>query len=145
MIYINQVILDGFGKESNKKFLGLLFENNELVGSNSWFNPRGTLIVPEIDLTEFLSKFDRSYVRLQIGSPDPKKIIYAAMEKNNRCKTERREAWLTCPYNKNNFEVVSRLFEEAFEVEMTKKFPTDKGLVDYYRRMYGEVPKVLTD
>jgi|GEM_PF-2978198 len=143
MIYINQVILDAFEKEQNKKFLKTLFENKELTGANHWFNPREPSL--GIDLNEFLSKFGQNYVRLQIGSPDPRKIIYATFEKSTESKLFRREAWLVCPYNKNNFGIVSRIFEETFEIELRKKFPTPQYLVDYYRKMYGEIPKVLPD
>lgn len=115
MVNINQFRLIGKGVEPNRKFLELMYNNTELIEADMWFDksifPKRELD-PNMTLDKFLSMIDPdSYTILQLDSPEIR--YYCAM-----IGSERKQISIECPYNPHNFEVVSRLYQEAFNTKL---------------------------
>jgi len=118
MVYVNQIDLTEKGVEENKKFLGLLYNNEELVGAFKRFNKVDCSMAERLDkemtLDKFLERIDsESSIKFQLASPKPSDIRYCASF-IDFSKNIEKQVWVICPYNDNNFKVVSRLYKEAF-------------------------------
>ena len=125
--------------EENKRFLGLLYDNEELVKASRWFDKlegssTGRQSDEEMTLDKFLEGIDsESSIIFQLASPDPVDITYCAFF-NDFSKDVERFAWVTCHYNDNNFNVVSRLYEEAFGCKLEDE-PVPKWCLAYYEKV----------
>ena len=121
-----QIRLDDKGVEQNKAFLKALYETEDLVGAIKWFDRLccsesfSRQVDEDMTLETYLSLMaDASFVVLQIGSPVSNEIKYCVSGFDDQRID--RFAWMECPLTKHNYAVVSRLFNEVFEQEITEE------------------------
>ncbi len=133
--YINQLYLINKGLEPNKNFLKSLYKCKDLQKVSKWFD--------ELDchksrrqpnnvtsLSKFLKGINsESFIALQIGSPDPFDIKYCASFRDS--KKVSRLAWVACPNNENNFNIIEAIYKESFKSNL-KDEPIKEGLREYY-------------
>jgi hypothetical protein len=135
MPYINQIHLEEKGVEKNKDFLVRVYTNEELKGvtsfidkldcSESWARQED----PSMTLERFIELVDdKTHFLLQINSPTPDEIRYAAVLWYSGI---RRHAFVECPFTQWNFDVVSRLYLQSFGVRLVDE-PVPEGLEEYY-------------
>lgn len=135
MPYINQIHLIKKGVKNNKKFLELLYNSDKLIEVSKWFDQLDCdaslkrLPNKEMTLEIFLKKINKkSYIILQINSPDPHEIRYYADFSEKR--GVKKSLGLTCPYEEN-FEIVKDIYKTVFNLEIEKESVLD-GLIEYY-------------
>ena len=135
--YVNQIHLAQKGEENNREFLVSLYNNKQLEEVSKWFDKLDCSIAirgesdRDITLDEFVKGIDpKSFIILQLASPNPFDIRYCA---SYRSKGIKRFAWVTCPYNDNNFDVISGLFKKSFGCRLEDE-PIPKVLLGYYTK-----------
>ena len=136
MVYINQIFLDKYGIKKNKKFLKKLYENENLIDVSKWFDIKENIQRQRDDhmsLDKFLKLINTELIiRLQFASPDPSNIKYCARQS---IKNSSRFAWIICPYNSDNFNMISQLFKESFGKNLKDEL-VPNGLIEYYNNIF---------
>jgi len=122
MKYTNQIHLDNFNVDKNKQFLELLYNDEEIVRKNKIFEKVDSSVSREKDyemtLDNFLNLMDsKTFINLQLGSPRESDIVYCARFVQYPVGVE-KFVFIEFPYNDNNFNVVSKLYAEAFGNEL---------------------------
>jgi hypothetical protein len=135
MIYINQIFPLKYGIEKNRKFFKLLYQNKDLTKVSKWFDKHEGYVARERDTEMTLEKFvelmgDDSVIRIQFASPDPLRIKYFTRQLTGYASNF---AWIECPYNDNNFNIFSQLFEKSFKRKL-KDEPVDDDLLELYKK-----------
>lgn len=141
MIYINQIFTIKYGIEKNRKFFKSLYQNKDLTKVSKWFDKHEGYVACERDAEMTLEKFvelmgDDSAIRIQFASPDPLRIKYFTRQLTGYASNF---AWIECPYNDNNFNIFSQLFEKSFKRKL-KDEPVDDDLLELYKKsikMFG--------
>ena len=95
--------------------------NSAIPSKNIFFDKTDGGLRRKIDLDMDLEKFiellekNKSKVNtlgLQIGDPDPYRIVFVACFKDEQGST--RFAWFNCIYNSRNLEIVNEIFKDIF-------------------------------
>jgi hypothetical protein len=141
MVYVNQIDLQRYAPKKNRVFFGLLYSNATLTDVKKWFDITGwniseTRQVDQEMTPERFSKLidKKAFINLQLASPRPQDIKYCVRLTDRLTDKEiERFAFVIFPYTDNNFQVVSRLYKQAFEQELEKE-PVPTGLLEYYRK-----------
>lgn len=139
MIYINQISwLNKYSLEDNKKFLKSIYEEENFIEVNKFFNFLDCNISwrrqtdKEMSLEKFLELMkNNDYITLQLASPDPDEIRYGVVSK----KINSNEKFLSIdmPYNNSNFDLISKIYKDSFNKDLESEEVQD-GLVDYYKK-----------
>ncbi len=141
MIYINQIHLIQKGIKQNRKFLKSLYNCEELSDANKWLDcSKSGHRIPDNKMTleKFLKQINqKTYIMLQIGSPDPFDIRYGAFIWDT---STRKNAYIHCPYSANNFNIIEELYENSFGSKLTGEPIPDEPL-EYYQRQIASYPK----
>jgi len=145
-IYQNQINMEEYGLEKNKEFAQKLLTNEEI--NNFWhknFEEKGGQswkreTEPDMDLEKFLSLIkDDNYCvfKLFLAGHNEIDIRYGAIIKEGNVD---HFAWLECEYNKNNFDIISKIYKEVFEKDITTegKF---HGIENYFTLQNVPMPK----
>jgi len=116
----NQIDLGNQGIKKNRAFLKALYETKELEGTKKWFDTLNSSVSLErqsdedMTLDTYLDLMTEEFdIGIQICSPSPDQIIYFAVGFVNR--KVQKFAWITCPSNRHNYQVVSRLFKDVYK------------------------------
>jgi len=135
--YLNQIHLIKKGAEKNREFIVSLYDNEELEEVSRWFNKLDCSISirgesdRDMTMDEFVKGIGpKSFIILQLASPNPFDIRYCA---SYISKSIRKSAWVSCPYNDNNLDVILGLYEKSFGCRL-KDEPCHKGLLEYYKK-----------
>lgn len=135
MVYVNQVHPVKKGLKKNKKFLKLLYDNEELEKVSKYFDKVEPLgLRGEHDDKMTLDKFLRGmsndcFIALQLYSPDPFDIRYHCSFHDSKNIT--RMVFVICGCTDKNFGIVSKLYKKAFGSKLEDE-PVAKGLWEYY-------------
>ena len=115
----NQIHLSDRTVEQNKAFLKALYKTEDLEGTSKWFDTLDCSVSvarqtdESMTLDAYLNIIDNTFhIILQIGSPIPDLIRYSASGYD--CQRVNRFAWLECSFNERNYDLVSRLFNQAY-------------------------------
>ena len=116
----NQINLSDKDIKKNRAFLKSLYETKDLKGAQKWFELLNASVsfkrrpdenmTLDIYLNLMTDKFD---IILQICSPTPDQIRFSASGYINH-KVE-KFVWITCPFNRHNYRIISKLFKEIYE------------------------------
>ena len=142
----NQINMEKYGLEKNKEFAQKLLTNEKI--NNFWHKTFDTLkkeslsrqTDPDMNLEKFLSliKEENSCVfQINLAGHNELDIRYMAVIGDNNAQ---HFAWLECEYNKNNFDIISSLYEEVFGKEITAEDKTD-GTEYYFTLQNTPMPK----
>ncbi len=134
--YINQINLTEKGTEKNREFIVSLYDNEELEEVSRWFSKLDCSISirresdRDMTMDEFVKGIGpNSFIILQLASPNPFDIKYCA---SYISKSIRKSAWVTCPYNDNNLDVILGLYGKSFGCRIQDE-PSHEGLLAYYK------------
>jgi len=143
MVYVNQIQTISYGVAKNRRFLKSLYlsdklsnqPSNELFGEvNKHFDILDCTVSSQrkhdkdMTLDKFLKLIKKdTYITLQFGSPVPYEIRYRANIEDGIRKT----LFIECPYNDDNYQIVSALFENSFGIRL-EDIPVVAGLREYY-------------
>ena len=143
MAYVNQIHPLERGVRKNKEFLELLYHEQGFtrqrtrgvykafeMAASEGIHTRTT--DSEMTLEKFLELIDSQMkIRLDIGSPDSREIVYCAHELNNAGEVD-RFVFIGCPYNDNNLNIVSELYKKAFNCNLEDE-PVKEELIEEYQ------------
>lgn len=132
----NQIGLEDRPLKKNKEFLKGLYETSDLVGVRRWFDKLEGSIErkydPNITLEKFLDLMTESFfIVLQTGSPFLDDIRCCSRGSDDQGSEV--FAWIECPYNEYNYNVVSGLFKEVYDQDVDS-IPVSEALKLYHKR-----------
>ena len=133
----NQINLGCRLLEENREFLRSLYETEELEDPKRWFDRLDCSVSParekdsDITLEAFLGlMIDSSHIGIQIGSPIKDQIRYCAISSEKGVEIF---AWVECPYNEGNYNVVSSLFKRVYG-QGIESIPVHESLRQMHRQ-----------
>ncbi len=115
-------------KRSVKKaieFIKQLF-SSDIPSKNIFFDKLGGSFrrepEPDMDLKKFIELLEKNKskidtIGLQIGNPDPHKIVFVASFEDEQSTI--RFAWLNCVYNSPNLQVINHIFKGVFGKDLS--------------------------
>jgi hypothetical protein len=136
--YYNQINLLKYGLEKNKNFIESLFLEEGLEGVEKNFtqknNSKGEIqrkIDENMNLDIFLGKINNNcspFFKITLENFDFVNIYYCSIFKENNIE---HFLMINCEYNKNNFEIVERIYNQAFGVQLRNE-KVDSELAKIY-------------
>ena len=132
----NQIFLNQRELKENKLFFKEMFQTNNFIDSYKWFDELKNSIAREVDNEMNLERFLRLiepgfYIILQTGSPQEDMIRYCVRGWNE--EQIGKFAWLECPYNQHNYDIVSNLFHDVYGDDLDS-VPLPKSLEEYHKK-----------
>jgi hypothetical protein len=143
-VYLNQLVLSEKGVEDNIKFLKAIYASNDFSAASKKFDLLDCSVsfARQDDTGMTISRFakligERSHIVFHSDIIDPFKgpiLYYTAIVSKVEPKQINRFMFFECPYTRSNFEVMSRLYREAFGLRLEDE-PIRKGFRDYYKEL----------
>ncbi len=119
-----QINLNSKPIKKTKQFLKSVWESN--IEANRFFDKLEAPVIrrqvePDMTIDKFLSNLKRNniHIVLQIGSPQDEQIVIGTVYDSRDAEKFSKVshfAWFECLLNKENYETIKRLYQEAYGI-----------------------------